>query len=70
MRGVEFRGSDDFRQFFHIYRFDVNDIYLMNDQTRHDKKSGRETRNILKLWSLMLRFQRLIRRSSAEMYVS
>lgn len=74
MRGVEFCSSDYFCELLHVYRLDVNDICDDRNTPGHNqtaiKTSFTLPRDSLKLWSLILRFQRLIRKSSAEMYVS
>ena len=66
LRRVEFGGSDDFRQFLHVYRLDVHDVCI-EFKSRIVSISWF---NLLKLWSLMLRFHKFTRKSSAEMYVS
>ena len=57
-------GGDDFSQLLHVHRFDIDDIWEYT--VRGDQRAGRRV-HLLKLWSLILRFQRFIRRSSAEM---
>lgn len=60
--GVELGGRDDFGELLHVDGLDVDNVWWCQlVRTRVDT---------LKLWSLMLRFHKLIRRSSADMYVS
>lgn len=65
---MELGGGDDFCQFLHIDGLYVHDICKTAHLADLHEADGWDC--ALKLWSLMLRFQRLIRRSSAEMYVS
>ena len=57
MRGMELGGGDHLRKLFHIHRLDIDNVWGQN-------------RHILKLLSLIPRFHRFMRRSSALMYVS
>lgn len=70
MKGVKLRGCDDFCQFFHVHGLDVNNICESLSKEGLFTYTIKEDACSLKLWSLILRFHRLIRRSSAEMYVS
>jgi hypothetical protein len=80
---VELGRRDDFCQLLHVGRLDVEDVCApvrtsasrRSQQERHSVEGDpgveeREREDALKDWSEMLRFQRLIRRSSALMYVS
>jgi hypothetical protein len=67
MDGVELGRGYHFSQFLHVHGFDVDDIC---EGTIRGNTGAIGWLHSLKLWSLMLRFQRFTRRSSAEMYVS
>ena len=67
MHRVELRRSDNFRQLLHVHGLDVHNVYM---QSCIALESNKRVNNVLKLWSLMFMFHRLIRRSSAEIYVS
>ena len=60
-------GGNDFGQLLHIDGLDIEDI-CKSVVSFHN--SFRWQSHGLKLWSLMFKFHRLIRRSSADMYVS
>ena len=62
--GVELRRGDDLSQLLHVHGFDVDDVY--GYAIRGNRRAGKRLHS-LKLWSLIFRFQRFIRRSSAEM---
>lgn len=59
MDGVELGGRDDFGELLHVDGLDVDNVWLCQLMAT--------CVDALKLWSLMLRFHRLIRRSSADM---
>jgi len=63
---MEFRCSDDFCQFFHIDGLYIKNVFVrVNQRVFYEQK-----RDLLKLWSLIARFHRLILKSSALIYVS
>ena len=64
---MELCRSDDFRQLLHVDGLDVDDVC---DASANGTCELSASEHILNDWSEILRFQRLIRRSSADMYVS
>lgn len=65
MDRVEFGSGDDLGELLHVDGLNVHNVWNVSKL-----RACVRCWDLLKLWSLMFRFHRLMRRSSAEMYVS